>query len=144
MDRRSSIADLHFNTSTLPDTAVITSVTLKIMKASGGAGSTSTLSSLLVDMTKPSFGTCGVGSDRFPGDGGKTSDIQSLHDRRQLVQRTPQGTGLSYVNRTGTTQFRVRFIKGDDGDGLADYLLFYSGNATLASRPQLIVTYYIP
>ncbi len=135
---------LHFNTATLPDNAVITSVTLKIMKAPGGAGNTSTLSTLLVDMTKPSFGTAALAATDFQATAGKPAIFNPFTIAGSWYSALLKGTGLSYVNRTGTTQFRVRFIKGDDGDGLADYLLFYSGNATLTTRPQLIVTYYIP
>jgi hypothetical protein len=49
------------------------------------------------------------------------------------------------INKTGVTQLRLRFSKDDNDDMSADYLMFYSGNATTASyRPQLIVEYYVP
>jgi hypothetical protein len=32
------------------------------------------------------------------------------------------------INKTGTTQFRLRFQKDDNDDLAADYLKFYSGN----------------
>jgi hypothetical protein len=52
---------------------------------------------------------------------------------------------FSYINKTGITQFRLRFQTGDDNDNVADYLVFYSGDTTTVSyRPQLIVEYYIP
>jgi hypothetical protein len=57
---------------------------------------------------------------------------------------TLNSTAYSYINLTGLTQFRVRFYKDDNNDFGADYLKLYSGNATLASRPTLIVKYYIP
>lgn len=49
-----------------------------------------------------------------------------------------------YVNKTGTTQFHLYFAKDDNDDNVADYMKFYSGNASAASRPQLIIEYYIP
>ena len=49
-----------------------------------------------------------------------------------------------YINKAGTTQFRLRFYKDDNNDGGADYFKFYSGNAPAVSRPQLIVEYYVP
>jgi hypothetical protein len=53
--------------------------------------------------------------------------------------------GRAYVNRTGTTQFRLRFATGDNDDNGADYMKFFSGNVTTASaRPTLIIEYYVP
>jgi len=52
---------------------------------------------------------------------------------------------FAYINRSGLTQFRLRFKLDDDNDLAADYMKFYSGNAsTAAVRPQLIITYYLP
>jgi hypothetical protein len=49
------------------------------------------------------------------------------------------------INKTGTTQFRLRFTQDDNDDRGADQIKFFSGNyATAASRPQLIIQYYIP
>jgi hypothetical protein len=49
------------------------------------------------------------------------------------------------VNRTGTTQFRLRFEVDDNDNSTADYLSFFTGNApTVTDRPELIVTYYTP
>jgi hypothetical protein len=52
--------------------------------------------------------------------------------------------GLPFVNRTGTTQFRLRFSKDDNNDRGEDCLRFSSGNAAAAWRPQLIVQYVMP
>jgi len=48
------------------------------------------------------------------------------------------------INKTGVTQFRLRFAKQDNGDNGADYVNFYSGNAAAANRPKLTITYYLP
>jgi len=51
-------------------------------------------------------------------------------------------TGRSFINKSGTTQFRVYFSLHDNGDGKADYIGWYSGdNATPANRPVLEVFY---
>jgi hypothetical protein len=51
-------------------------------------------------------------------------------------------SGLSAINKTGHTQFRVRFVTDDDNDTADDYLGFYSGeNASSTNRPVLEVTY---
>jgi hypothetical protein len=53
-------------------------------------------------------------------------------------------TGKTFVNRTGPTQFRLYFAKDDNDDNGADSMRFYSGNAPITNRPQLIVEYYTP
>jgi hypothetical protein len=137
-------AILHFNTATLPDNAVITSTTLKIMKSAGGTGSVSTLGALLADMTKPSFNLVTLETKDFQTAAGKPATFNPFTIAGSWYSATMKTTGYTYVNRLGTTQFRLYYTKGDDADGTADYLLFYSGNAGTAYRPQLIVTFYVP
>jgi hypothetical protein len=55
-----------------------------------------------------------------------------------------QDANLALVNKIGATQFRLSFSKDDDDDLEADVVKFYSGNSVSSSRPQLIVTYYVP
>ena len=52
--------------------------------------------------------------------------------------------GKNYINRTGTTQFRLTFTIDDNDNSVADYIQFFSGNAPSASRPKLMIEYYIP
>jgi hypothetical protein len=56
------------------------------------------------------------------------------------------GFGLLWFRQLDrVTQFRLRFAKDDNNNHVADYLIFYSGNATTASaRPTLIIKYRIP
>ncbi|MFY9825269.1 MAG: hypothetical protein WAM82_28075 [Thermoanaerobaculia bacterium] len=49
--------------------------------------------------------------------------------------------GLAAINKTGTTQLRVYFNLDDNNDSGNDYIGYYSGEATSANRPQLVVTY---
>ena len=136
---------LHFNTATLPDNAVITSVTLKILKSTGGSGNTSTLGALLADVRKLYFGTnAALKAADFQATAQRSSIFNAFTIAGNWYSTTMKAGGFAYVNRTGTTQFRLRFTKGDDGDGTADYLKFFSGNAALTSRPQLIIQYYVP
>jgi hypothetical protein len=52
---------------------------------------------------------------------------------------------FGYINRTGVTQFRLRFARGDNNNLVADYLKFYSGNSTTPSnRPLLVIHYDLP
>ncbi len=135
---------LHFDTSNLPDTAVITSVVLKMQRAAT-SGNISTLGALLADMHKPSFGTAALAKTDFEATAGRASVFNAFSFVSPWYSATMKSTGFTYVNRTGTTQFRIRFTKGDDADGAADNLQFYSGNhATVGVRPTLIITYYVP
>jgi hypothetical protein len=140
-------AILHFDTSSLPNTAVITSVTLKI-NAQGLVGTDPfiTHGSLLVDIRKPFFGTNYLLEN---------SDFQALASSSAVAafNVTPvsnwysaevDSAGYPYINLTGATQFRLRFATDDNNNLIADYMTFYSGNAVLAMRPQLIVGYYVP
>ncbi len=53
--------------------------------------------------------------------------------------------GYPYIDRAGTTQFRLRFVTDDNNDNGADYMKFFSGNyATAAARPTLVITYTLP
>jgi hypothetical protein len=139
---------LSFGTAALPDTAVITRVTLKIKKMGQvGTNPFTILTGLKVDIRKPFFGT--------------TAGLV-ISDYQAAVSRAAVGTfgkipvsnwysaiigsaGYPYVNKTGTTQFRLYFLKDDNDDGGADYMKFYSGNYTIpGARPTLIIEYYVP
>jgi hypothetical protein len=141
-------AILHFDTSDLPDTAVITKVTLKIMKeAQVGTSPFSTHGSLRVDIRKLFFGSAA---------GLELVDFQAASSALDVAAFSPTPTGNWYsatlntsagraqVNRTGATQFRLRFLWDDNNDSGADYLTFSSGSAAAANRPQLIIQYYLP
>jgi hypothetical protein len=133
----------------LPDTAVITKVTLKIKQSGAPVGTNpfTILNALKVDIRKPRFGSSAALVK---------SDFQSSASQANIgaIPKTPvanwyakiwtSGTFFSFVNKTGSTQFRLYFSKDDNNDNAADYMKFFSGNAPAGSRPQLIVEYYVP
>jgi len=141
-------AILHFDTSALPESAVITEALLKIKKQGlVGTNPFNILGGLKVDMRKPYFG---------PAIGLVIGDFQAAAGKKAVSTFVPFPTlgnwysaglnaaGRAYVNKSGTTQFRLYFATGDNDDMAADYMKFYSGNAGAASRPQLVIEYYIP
>jgi len=143
--RKQYRAILHFNTAGLPATVTISKVTLRMMKSTGGSGNTSTLGALLADIRKPYFGTAAsLAITDFQATASKTKIFNTFVKSGSWYSATLKSTGFAYVNRTGTTQFRVYFTKGDDHDSVADYLKFYSGSASTANRPQLVIQYYVP
>jgi len=140
-------AILSFNTSAIPDDAIITSVKLKVKKAGlVGKSPFKTHKGLRVDIRKGKFGT----SPKL-----QLSDFQAKASKNLVGKFSSKAVSKWYtanlgsasytrVNKTGLTQFRLRFYKDDNNDCGADYFKFYSGNAGSSSRPQLIVEYTIP
>ncbi|MBI5933769.1 MAG: hypothetical protein HY867_08680 [Chloroflexi bacterium] len=142
-------AILHFDTSALPDTAVITKVTFKIKQSGAPVGTNpfTILNALKVDIRKPRFGSSAALVN---------SDFQAAASQANIgsIPNTPvdnwytkiwtSGAFFTFVNKTGSTQFRLYFAKGDNDNNAADYMKFFSGDAPLGSRPQLIVEYYVP
>ncbi|MEW5827596.1 MAG: Ig-like domain-containing protein [Chloroflexota bacterium] len=138
---------LSFNTAGLPDNAVITKVLIKIRKQGlVGTDPFTTHQGLKVDIRKWVF---------------SANKILQITDFQAFAHKSAIGTfnktlanswytarlyttAFPFVNLGGLTQFRLRFAKDDNNDDSADYLKFFSGNAALDDRPQLIVTYYIP
>ena len=140
---------LSFNTLTVPDTAVVPRIILKIQRQSiTNTNPFTTHGSLLVDIRKGVFG----GNAAL-----QLADFSALSnlDAAGVVGKTPlagawyqavlKPAASSSINKGGVTQFRLRFQLDDNNDGGADYLSFFSGNnGTIASRPLLYVEYYIP
>jgi len=138
---------LHFNTAALPDNAVITAVKLQVKRASyTGTYAFNTHGSLYVDMRRGAFS----GNNAL-----QTADWQTPASKWAAGKIPKTSTSnwhtltltaanFKYINKTGVTQFRLRFGKQDNGDNGEDYVNFYSGNAGTANRPKLIITYYVP
>ncbi len=139
---------LSFDTTDLPDSAVITKITLKIRKQGLiGTDPFTILNGLRVDVRKPYFGTgLGLVASDFQADAGqmavgtfRTTPVNNWYFA------VIGSAGYPHINRTGTTQFRLRFHKDDNDDNAADYMKFFSGNYTnAAARPMLIIQYYVP
>jgi hypothetical protein len=146
-------AILSFDTHTLPGTAVITSVTLKIKRPATG---------FLVGDNNPFAWGGGLKADVCKGFFSTTSALQlgdfnftSINCKvpAATFSSTPSlnwysanlaSTAFAKINRLGLTQFRLRFNTDDNNDHTADYLNFFSGNSTAANRPTLIIYFYMP
>jgi len=137
-------AILSFDTSDLPDEAVIKKVKLRIKKQGlVGTDPFTTHGNILVDIRKGAFG----GNKAL-----QLTDFQAAASKNAAgkIKNTPypgtfNSSAFPYINLTGVTQFRLRFAMDDNNDHGADYLEFYSGDAGTASdRPLLIIQYYVP
>jgi multiple sugar transport system substrate-binding protein len=140
-------AVLSFDTSGLPDNAVIKSAQLKIMQSGAPVGKNpfSVLGSLWADIRQGFFGSA------------LTLQLTDFNAAASAVKvgafnKTPVGgwytdtlnaAGLGKVNKTGLTQLRLYFATDDNNNHLADYMKFFSGNSA-TNKPVLIITYTLP
>ncbi|MGC8856904.1 MAG: DNRLRE domain-containing protein, partial [Anaerolineae bacterium] len=139
-------AVLSFDTSSLPDTAVITSAVIKIKQAAiVGTNPFSTHGSLLADLNTPYFGSlANLEISDFEAPASQLAAATfGVTPASGWYSATVKGLVLPSINLTGTTQFRLRFAKDDNDDLSADQIKFYSGNAA-SDRPMLIIKYYVP
>jgi hypothetical protein len=129
---------------------VITGVTLKVKKqgVTGGGNPVTMFGGFMADIKKGYFGTrIGLQTGDFQAAASKTYGPFKPSSVSNWYTMDLTG-GKAYVNKlsssSGLTQIRLRFKLDDNGNRVANYLRLYSGNASTTSRPQLIVTYYVP
>jgi hypothetical protein len=148
--RKQYLSILSFDTSSIPDNAVITKVTLKVKQQgiTGGGNPVNMFQGFMVDIKRGSFGAPALVVSDFQAKANKTLGP---------VKKNPNGSGWYVLNLTpgknfvnklasgnGLTQIRLRFKLDDNNNGKANFLKLFSGNAPAASRPQLIVEYNVP
>ncbi len=147
--RKQYLGILSFSTGSLPDNAVITGVTLKVKRSAvvGGGNPLSTFQGFMVDIKTGLFGTAALQAADF-----QTAASQSygpfntaLVGGWYSINLTGAGTSINkFSTASGLTQIRLRFRLDDNNNAIANYLSLFSGNARAASRPQLVITYYVP
>jgi len=144
-------AILSFNTTSLPDTAVISNATLKIKQSGqpiGGNPFETMGRSISVDVRKPFFGpSAALTSADFKAAANKV-EAGSFYNNpfeNWYYRVWYTDSVFQYFNRTGTTQFRLRFRFSDNDNQTADYINFFSGDhPTVSDRPTLTIQYYVP
>ncbi|RJP55070.1 MAG: DNRLRE domain-containing protein [Anaerolineaceae bacterium] len=140
---------LSFNTSGLPNNAVITKVTLKVKQqgVTGGGNPVNTFQGFMVDIRKGAFGTSALQITDWQANVNKSVGPfkPALTSGWYTINLT---TSKAYINKlataSGLTQIRLRFKLDDNNNGVANFLSLFSGNASAAARPQLIVEFYVP
>jgi hypothetical protein len=138
---------LHFDTSLLPNNAVIVTVELKIKRQSiVGGNPFDSLGYLTVDQKTGAYHeNAALEKLDFHAVGSRGNVGRFIKTPSSGWYRAPlRSPSYGLVNLTGTTQFRLRFFTDDNENGVADYLSFYTGNAVEADRPKLTITYYVP
>ena len=140
---------LHFDTSALPDTAKIVSVMLKIKRYMiVGSNPFGTLQNIRVDLIKGAFGgNPALQATDFQAAAslGGVGTLTNAPWAGNWYVATISPSTNSYINLTGPTELRLEFQLGDNGNGIADDIKFYSGDyATAGYRPVLSITYSVP
>jgi hypothetical protein len=138
---------LSFDTSSLPNKAVILQVQLKVRQQGlEGSDPFDTHGTFLSEIRTDAFSNKAIlQTSDFSAEATRGSVLDTFAELRSGWYSTDlRDANLKLVNRTGTTQFRLFFSKDDNDDLGADYVKFYSGNSLNANMPQLIVTYYVP
>lgn len=139
---------LHFDTSSLPDNAVITGLTIRIKQYSfSGPNPIGPFGNLQLDIVMPFFGAelTLKGTDFLaPASATNVGMIGPNLGANGWYESVLQSAAFPFINTVGGTQFRLYFPL-DDNDNMRNNLIrFYSGNAAAANRPMLIVEYFVP
>jgi uncharacterized delta-60 repeat protein len=124
---------LSFDTSPLPNTAVIVGVRLELKRqgVSGGGNPVQAFGGFLVDLREGNLG---------PTSGLELADFAAAADKTvgPLMPPLVEGWysllltgGKHQINKVGRTQMRLRFVQDDNNDGVAN-------------RPRLVVEYVMP
>ncbi len=143
---------LSFDTSPLPDDAIVTGVSLILKQESiviGGGNPFQDFRGLLIDIKWGSFGRPAL----EVGDFQAASDVSGVGPYKPELSDTytfPLGeASYAYINKWpvsgGLTQLRLRFRLDSDLNARPNYIHFYSGNVPEEElRPELVITYYRP
>jgi hypothetical protein len=138
---------LSFGTSWLPDNAVIVSATLRLRKHSTtGTNPFATHGNLVADVRKGAFSrnlALEPGDfQAWPNQTAVFSFPNGLVNGR--FSAVMDSANFGFINKTGATQFRLRFDRDDNDDLADDFLSLYTADAPAGYRPQLVITYYLP
>lgn len=142
---------LSFDTSPLPDNAVVTAASLKLRYGGTVGGMTpaammTNFQGFQVDVKKGMFGKAGLEKSDFQTKATKTiASKPKLVSKYYTINLNTVRTSINTLSTGGgLTQIRIRFKLDDNNNATANYLKLYSGNvSTAAYKPQLIVTYHL-
>ncbi len=141
-----------FDTSPLPDNAIITSVKLELRQESiviGGGNPFQDFRGLRIDIKMGPFGTPRLEPDDFQAIPDVSSMGPYIRELADTYTFELSRSAYPYVNKWpvlgGLTQLRLHFTLDSDHNDRPNYIHFYSGDEpTEAWRPKLVVTYRLP
>jgi hypothetical protein len=134
-----------FDTAALPDGATILSATLRLRRGLQKGTPFGGLGACRVDVRAGGFSgqtALEAGDFEAASDAAQVASLNAPAADGDWAEGVLDAAGLAVINRTGTTQMRVRFARDDDDDRRPDFVGFRSGDdADAASRPQLVISY---
>ena len=131
-----------FDTSSLADGITITSVKVSVARV-GITGDPSVLGSLVLDIKNGYFGTVATPEMSDFEAAPSASSVGTLPYptvNNSYVSCNLNASGIANINKTGLTQFKIRFTTDDDNDTANDYLNIGDGG-TANYKPKLEVTW---
>lgn len=143
---RSYRSILSFDTSSIPDTATITSATVQLVRGTiSGTNPFTILGTCQVDIRNGFFGTAATLANADFEAAATATAVASLSNPTANGSASTgalNAAGLLAINKTGKTQLKLYFTVDDNDNNAYDYIGFYGGEAaTAANRPTLTVTY---
>ncbi len=137
---------LSFDTTAIPDGAIIQSVTLRLRRGTVAGTSPFTTHGTLTASVRSGGFNSSVALEAADFQALATADgvctLSVAAANGDWSECTWNPAGLAALNKTGKTQVRVAFSSDDNEDNGDDYVGFYAGNnATAANHPQLVVVY---
>jgi hypothetical protein len=146
--KRQYVGILHFDTSGIPDNAVITSAKVRIKGMILSSDTYTRLGELTADITNPYFGNLpGLEFVDFRNpplakDIGTFTHAPTFY---KWITLNMNAKSLLALNKTGSTQFRLHFNVKMYDDHIKQMVRFLSGDFWgVNDWPKLIVTYYVP
>jgi uncharacterized delta-60 repeat protein len=144
-----TVGIVSFDTSEIPDDAVILSATLRLQRAGvWGTNPFTILGECRVDVQTGAFGDDpALEPSDFEAEATAPAagTLSSAATNGDTSSATLDPAGLAAINRTGRTQFRLWFEVHDNGNRVADRILYASGDRLdPTQRPELLVTYATP
>ncbi len=144
---------LSFDTSALPDNAVIIEATLGITRTGNNAGvipigvANNPFGAILVDVMTGSFsGNATLESSDWqaiPTKAAVSKFAWPAYSNPMKIYSRLEIPDLGLLNKLGKTQFRIRYEQDDDNDSAADFFSYASAdNANEAHRPTLKIKYF--
>ena len=134
-----------FDTSSIPDGATILSATVRLLRGTvSGTSPFTTHGTCWADVQTGGFSgstTLQTGDFQAAATVAQAASLSNAASNGTWSEGSLNAAGLAAISKTGTTQLRVWFNLDDNDDTGNDYLGYYSGEATAANRPQLVVTY---
>jgi uncharacterized repeat protein (TIGR03806 family) len=135
-----------FDTSIIPDDAIIVSATLRLRRAGTfGTNPFGTHGACLVDVRTGGFGDSTVleaGDFEAPATVSASAALTAAPANGDWSTGTLNAAGVSAIDTAGTTQLRIAFTLDDDDDGTADRITYSAGDVPDPTvGPELVVTY---